>query len=72
MEFKKIETMAEYGNALKEIDFLMDSKVDTRDGERLNALVTLVEGYEAKHFPVDIPDRIEATKLSDAAGIPKP
>ncbi len=26
-------------------------------------LVTLVEAYEAKHFPIDLPDPVEAIKF---------
>ncbi len=39
------------------------SKPGTPDGDRLDVLVTLVEAYEAKHWWIDPPDPIEATKL---------
>lgn len=29
----------------------------------MDVLVTLVEAYEAKHFPVDLPDPVEAIKF---------
>jgi HTH-type transcriptional regulator/antitoxin HigA len=32
-------------------------------GERLDVLVTLVEAYERKHFPLDLPDPVETTKF---------
>ena len=41
----------------------MMAKADTPDGERLDVLVTLVEAYESKHFPLDLPDPIEAIKF---------
>ena len=33
------------------------------DGERLDILVTLVEAYERKHFPMDLPDPIAAIRF---------
>jgi len=35
----------------------------TPEGERLDVLVTLVEAYEKKHFPLDLPDPVEAIKF---------
>ncbi len=35
----------------------MDSRPDTPEGERMDVLVTLVEAYEAKNFPIPVPDR---------------
>jgi HTH-type transcriptional regulator/antitoxin HigA len=35
----------------------------TRDGDELDILVTLAEVYEREHFPVDLPDPIEAIKF---------
>ena len=33
------------------------------DGDRFEILTTLVEAYEAKHFPIDAPDPIEAIRF---------
>jgi HTH-type transcriptional regulator/antitoxin HigA len=33
------------------------------EGERLDVLVTLVEAYERQHFPLDLPDPVEAVKF---------
>ena len=35
----------------------------TLDGEKLDVLVTLIEAYERKHFPLDLPDPVEAIKF---------
>ena len=70
MEIKPIRTKTDYRNALKEIGSLMASRGGTPDGERLDVLVTLVEAYEAKHFPMDLPDPVEAIKFSmEQAGL---
>ena len=33
------------------------------EGDRLDVLVTLIEAYEDKHYPMDPPDRIEAIQF---------
>ena len=51
-EMKQIKTEAEYQAALKEIESLMMADADTPEGEKLDVMVTLIEAYEAKHFPL--------------------
>jgi HTH-type transcriptional regulator/antitoxin HigA len=63
MDIKPIKTEADYRSALKTIESLMMAEVDSPEGEKLDVLVTLVEAYEAKHYPIDMPDPIEAIKF---------
>ncbi len=63
MDIKPIRTKADYRATLKEIDSLMGSRAGSREGERLDVLVTLVEAYEARHYPLDLPDPVEAIKF---------
>lgn len=56
MEIKPIRNEADYQAALKEIESLITSQPDTADGDRMDVLVTLVEAYEAEHFPIPMPD----------------
>lgn len=63
MEIKPIKTKADYRAALKEIEALMAAERDTPEGERLDVLVTLVEAYENRHYPLDLPDPVEAIKF---------
>lgn len=63
MEIKPIKTKADYRAALKDIEGLMTAHANTPEGERLDVLVTLVEAYERKHFPMELPDPIEAIKF---------
>ena len=63
MEIKPIKTKADYKAALKEIESLMMARANSPEGERLDVLTTLVEAYEKKHFPLDLPDPIEAIKF---------
>jgi hypothetical protein len=36
---------------------------DTPEGEKLDVMVTLIAAYEVKHFPMDLPDPVEAIKF---------
>ncbi|AMK00205.1 DNA-binding protein [Alteromonas macleodii] len=63
MDIRPIKTDADYRAALNDIENLMMAQPDTAEGEKLDILVTLVEAYEAKHFPMDLPDPVEAIKF---------
>lgn len=63
MEIKPIKTDADYRAALQEVESLMSAEPNTPEGEKLDILVTLIEAYEHKHFPLDLPDPIEAIKF---------
>lgn len=63
MDIRLIKTDADYRAALNDIENLMMAEPDTVEGEKLDILVTLVEAYEAKHFPMDLPDPVEAIKF---------
>ena len=62
MNMKHIRTAKDHKDALAEISKLMSSDPDigTPKGERLDVLVTLVQAYETQHFPMPLPDPIEA------------
>src|SRR5215207_11725354 len=62
MNIKPIKTQRDYRRALKEIEALMSARRGTPEGDRLDVLVTLVEAWEAKHYPLDLPDAVEAIK----------
>ena len=62
MNITPIKTQRDYRRALKEIEGLMTAKRGTPEGDRLDVLVTLVEAWEAKHYPLDLPDPVEAIK----------
>jgi len=63
MKIKPIRTKADHRAALKEIEALMPARAGTPEGERLDVLVTLVEAWERKRFPMDLPDAVEAIKF---------
>ena len=63
MNIKPIKTGADYRAALKEIEGLMMAAPDSPQGELLDVMTTLVEAYEGRHFPLDLPDPVEAIKF---------
>ena len=57
---KPIKTEKDYDRALKLVEDLMGAEADTPEGDALDVLVTLIEAYEAKRWPIDLPDPIDA------------
>lgn len=63
MDIKPIKTKADYKAALKVVEGLMSARANTPDGDRLDVLATLIEAYERQHFPMQLPDAVEAIKF---------
>ena len=63
MEIKPIRSKADYRAALKAVEDLMSARAGSPEGDRLDVMVTLIEAYERKHFPLDPPDPVEAIKF---------
>ena len=62
-ELKPIRTKADYEKALVEVERLWGAKSGTPKGDRLDVLATLIDTYEAEHYPMDPPDPVEAIKF---------
>lgn len=65
MQIRPIHTEADYQAAMREVSAFFDHEPEpgTPEGDRFEVLLTLVEVYEAKHFPIDLPDPVEAIKF---------
>ncbi len=65
MEINPIHTEKDYRAALRVLSILVDQGLspDTPEGERLDVLSTLIEAYERKHHPIDMPDPMETIKF---------
>jgi HTH-type transcriptional regulator / antitoxin HigA len=63
MDVKPIKTKRDYEATLKAIESLMGAKRGSPEGDRLDVLVTLVEAYEARRFPLDLPDPVAAIRF---------
>src|SRR5919201_4618066 len=62
-EVRPIRTRRDHEAALKEVERLWGAKEGTREGDRLDVLATLIDAYEAEHYPMDPPDPVEAIKF---------
>ena len=72
MEIRPIKTDDDYKAALREVSAFFDNEPvpGSAEGDRFEVLITLVEAYEAKHYPIDLPDPVDAIKFRmDQAGL---
>lgn len=51
--------------ALAKLSAYFDNEPEprTHDGDRFEVLLAFVESYEAKHFPIDLPDPVESIRI---------
>ena len=65
MDIQPIRTEASYKVTLRQISTLLasDPAPGTPKGDRLDILTTLVQAYEARHWPIEAPDPVEAIKF---------
>jgi HTH-type transcriptional regulator / antitoxin HigA len=63
MEHKVIKTEDEYNLALERLEVIFDAKMNTPEGDELELLSLLIDNYEKIHYPIDLPDPIEAIKF---------
>ena len=60
---KPIRTRRDYESAMRAVKSLWSARAGTPEGDRLDVLATLIDAYEAEHYPMDPPDPIEAIKF---------
>jgi len=63
MDIRPIKTEQDYNNSIRRIEELWGAKKDTVEGDELDLLITLVESYEIKHYPIAPPDPVDAIKF---------
>lgn len=63
MDIKPIKKEADYERALHRVEELWDSPPNSPESDELDVLTTLIEAYEREHYPIDLPDPIEAIKF---------
>ena len=62
-DVKPIRNGKDHAAALAEVERLCGARLGTPEGDRLDVLATLIDAYEAAHYPMDPPDPIEAIKF---------
>jgi HTH-type transcriptional regulator/antitoxin HigA len=62
-DVRPIRSEFDYEEALGQVEILWGAPSGTPEGDRLEVLATLIDAYEAEHYPMDPPDPIEAIKF---------
>ena len=60
MNIKPIKTKKDYEQAMLRLEKLFDARKGTSRGDELEVISLLVEKIEEEHFPIDLPDPVEA------------
>lgn len=63
MKIKPIRNDEDLRAALRRLDAVFHAKVGTPEADEMEVLVTLIEAYENKHYPISPPDPVEAIKF---------
>jgi HTH-type transcriptional regulator/antitoxin HigA len=65
MNIRPIHNEEDYRAALKNVSALFDNEPEpgTPEGDYFDIMITLIEAYEGKHFPLDLPSPIDAIKF---------
>ena len=63
MKYKIIKTEEEYKQALNRLEVIFEAEPGTTEGDELDLLSLLIDNYEKIHYPIDLPDPIEAIKF---------
>jgi len=60
MKIRPIRNQRDHAQAMRELEKLWGARPGTTAADDLEVLVTLVDAYEAKHYPIDPPDPVDA------------
>lgn len=63
MIIKPIKNEKDYNEALARLEIIFDSKPGTAESDELEVLGILIDQFENEHFPIGLPDPIEAIKF---------
>lgn len=62
MTITPIRNEKDYQRALARMEKIFDARKGSKEGDELEVLAILVDAYENEHFPIGMPDPIEAIK----------
>ena len=63
MNIKPIKTETDYEDALKRLEIVFDAPIGIEESDEADILGLLIDEYEKKHYPIEVPDPIEAIKI---------
>jgi|SRR5579872_1829134 len=63
MEIKPIRNERDHERTLRRVEALWGAREGSKEHDELDVLATLIDAFERDHFPIDLPDPIEAIKF---------
>jgi HTH-type transcriptional regulator / antitoxin HigA len=63
MTIKPIRNDEDLRNSFKQLELVFQAPEDSEQADEMEILVTLIEAYERKHFPIGPADPVEAIKF---------
>lgn len=63
MDIKAIKTEPDYDQALERLKLIFQAEIDTADGDEAEVLSILIEKFEEEHYPIGMPEPIQAIKF---------
>ncbi len=63
MNIKPINTETDYENTLKRLEIIFNAPIGSLESDEANIIGLLIDEYEKKYYPIEVPDPIEAIKI---------
>jgi len=63
MNIKPIRNNEDLLATFKQLERVYQAQEGTSDADEMEILVTLIEAYERKHYPINVSDPVEASKF---------
>jgi HTH-type transcriptional regulator / antitoxin HigA len=61
--YQVIKNQTDYKKAVARLEAISDAPLGTAEGEEANILADLIDKYEEIHFPIGLPNPVEAIKV---------
>lgn len=63
MQIRPIKSESDYDRALRRVEVLWNAREGSSESDELNVLATLIEAFEREHYPVDLPNPLDAIRF---------
>ena len=63
MNIKPIRSENDLQESFRQLEKVFQAKAGTKEADDMEVLVTLIEAYENKHYPITPPDLVDAIKF---------
>ena len=63
MELRLIKTEEAYETALSRLNEIFDAEIGSSESDEADVLALMIDDYEKKFYPIEVPDPIEAIKI---------